>query len=72
MQEKELFAMEQPNGKGVQCIYENDGRLCNSAQIVGNITNLEIWHKKIKIRNLQFLALAMSCNEVYIYVEVCH
>lgn len=42
MRGKEIFGARQPNGKGVQFIYENDGRLINSAQIVGNITDADI------------------------------
>lgn len=37
MREKEVFGSPQPDGKGVQFIYENDNRLINSARIVGNI-----------------------------------
>ena len=37
MKEKEVFGSPQPNGEGIQFIYENDGRLINSAKIVGNI-----------------------------------
>ncbi|MDK2807691.1 MAG: hypothetical protein PWP24_424 [Clostridiales bacterium] len=39
MREKEVFGAKQPDGTGIQFIYENDGRLINSAQITGNITD---------------------------------
>lgn len=42
MREKDVFGLEQPNGKGVQFLYEDSGRLINSAQISGNITDEEI------------------------------
>lgn len=42
MRGKEIFGAKQPNGRGVQFIYENDGRLINSAQIVGNITDTDM------------------------------
>lgn len=41
MREQEIFGAEQENGKGVQFIYQNDGRLISSATIVGNITDAE-------------------------------
>lgn len=34
--------LKQGDGKAVQFIYESDGRLANSAQIVGNITDSRI------------------------------
>lgn len=42
MRDKEIFGAKQENGKGVQFIFENDGRLINSAQITGNITDQSI------------------------------
>lgn len=42
MRGKEVFGAKQPDGRGIQFIYENDGRLINSAQIVGNITDSTI------------------------------
>ncbi|MGN0142958.1 MAG: GDSL-type esterase/lipase family protein [Roseburia sp.] len=42
MREKEIFGLEQPDGKGVQFLYEDGGRLINSAQIAGSITDEEI------------------------------
>lgn len=39
MREKEIFGSRQEDGTGIQFIYESDGRLLNSAQIVGNITD---------------------------------
>ena len=42
MREKEIFGSAQPDGRGIQFIYEDSGRLINSAQIVGNITEPEI------------------------------
>ena len=37
MREKEVFGAPQEDGSGVQFLYESDGRLVNSARIVGNI-----------------------------------
>ena len=42
MREKEVFGLRQPDGKGVQFLYEDGGRLINSAQISGNIADQEI------------------------------
>lgn len=42
MREKEIFGLEQPDGRGVQFLYEDGGRLINSAQISGNITDQEL------------------------------
>lgn len=42
MREKEVFGLEQPDGRGVQFLYEDGGRLINSAQIAGGITEEEI------------------------------
>lgn len=39
MRGKEVFGLKQPDGRGIQFIYEDGGRLINSAQIVGNITD---------------------------------
>lgn len=42
MREKEIFGARQPDGCGIQYIYEDMGRLENSAQVAGNITDEEI------------------------------
>lgn len=42
IREKEVFGLEQDNGKGIQFIYEDCGRLINSAQITGNVTEQKI------------------------------
>lgn len=39
MQDKDIYGDKQPNGTGVQFIYQNDNRLINSAGIVGNVTD---------------------------------
>ena len=41
MREKEIFSSRQEDGTGIQYIYESDGRLINSAQIAGNVTDKE-------------------------------
>lgn len=41
MKEKDVFGMGQPDGKGVHPIYESDGRLISSAQLVGGIEDEE-------------------------------
>ena len=38
MKDKEIFGAKQEDGSAIHFIYESDGRLINSAQIVGNIT----------------------------------
>ncbi len=42
MQDKEVFGAKASDGKGIQFLYQNDGRLINSAQIVGNIADAQI------------------------------
>lgn len=42
MRGKEICGLKQGDGKAVQFIYESDGRLANSAQIVRNITDSRI------------------------------
>lgn len=42
MRDKEIFGTVQPDGRAIQYIYEDMGRLVNSAQITGNITDEEI------------------------------
>ena len=42
VREKEIFGTEQPDKRGGHFLYENDGRLINSAQISGNITDVRI------------------------------
>ena len=39
MRQKEIFGTAQEDGTGIQYIYESDGRLINSAQIAGNVTD---------------------------------
>ena len=41
LKDKEIFGAKQPDGSAIHFIYESDGRLINSAQIVGNITDEE-------------------------------
>ena len=41
MREKEVFGSPQPDGRGIQFIYEDSGRLLSSARIVGNLTDEE-------------------------------
>lgn len=42
MRDKEIFGSVQPDGRAVQYIYEDMGRLVNSAQVTGNITDAEM------------------------------
>lgn len=42
MRDKEIFGSVQPDGRAVQYIYEDMGRLVNSAQVTGNITDEEM------------------------------
>ena len=41
LKDKEIFGSKQEDGTGIQFVYESDGRLINSAQIAGNITDQE-------------------------------
>lgn len=42
IREKEIFGSVQPDGRNVQFIYEDMGRLINSAQVTGNIMDEEM------------------------------
>ena len=42
MRGKEIMGIPQPDGRGIQFLYQNDGRMINSAEIVGNITDKKI------------------------------
>ena len=42
MRGKEIAGSPQPDGRGIQFLYQDDGRLVSSAKIVGNITDEEI------------------------------
>lgn len=42
MRGKQIAGSPQPDGRGLQFIYQNDGRLISSAKLVGNITDNEI------------------------------
>ena len=39
MRNKEIAGSIQPDGRGIQFLYQNDGRMINSAKIVGNVTD---------------------------------
>lgn len=39
MRNKEIAGSIQPDGRGIQFLYQNDGRMLNSAKIVGNVTD---------------------------------
>lgn len=41
MREKEIFGAPQQDGRGIQFIYEDMGRMINSARIAGNVTDEE-------------------------------
>ena len=55
IRDKEVFGAKTPDGRGIQFIYENDGRLINSARIVGNITDEKILELLKTTRGLQKL-----------------
>lgn len=42
MRDKEIFGSKQEDGRGIQYLYQDSGRLINSAQIVGNIEDEEM------------------------------
>ncbi len=37
IRDKNVFGSPQPDGRGVQFLYQNDGRMINSAQLTGNV-----------------------------------
>lgn len=39
MRNKEIAGSPQPDGRGIQALYQNDGRMINSARLVGSITD---------------------------------
>ena len=39
MRGKDVFGNPQPDGRGIQFIYENDNRLINSSRLIGNISD---------------------------------
>ena len=43
MRGKQIMGSPQPDGRGIQFLYQNDGRMISSARIVGNITDEEIF-----------------------------
>lgn len=45
MRDKEIFGARQEDGRGIQYLYQDSGRLINSAQIVGNIEDKEMLEK---------------------------
>ncbi len=75
MRGKDIFAQQWPGGKGMQPIYESDGRLESSARLVGNIEDEEILallgstegFKKL-IRQIGVSIEAEDLNE---YVDFC-
>ncbi len=75
MRGKDIFAQQWPGGKGMQPIYESDGRLESSARLVGNIEDEEIiallgsteGFKKL-IRQIGVSIEAEDLNE---YVDFC-
>lgn len=42
MREKEIFGAPQSDGRGIQFIYEDSGRMLSSARIAGNVTDEEL------------------------------
>ena len=42
MRGKDVMGSPQPDGRGIQFLYQNDGRMISSSRIVGNITDEEI------------------------------
>jgi hypothetical protein len=42
MQGKGIFGAPQPDGRGIQFIYENDGRIIDAAKLSGNVTDEEM------------------------------
>ena len=54
LKDKEIFGSKQEDGTGIQFVYESDGRLINSAQIAGNITDQEELALLEKTRQIAF------------------
>ena len=42
VREKDIFGTRQEDGRGIQYLYQSDGRLINSAEIVGNIVDKSV------------------------------
>ncbi len=40
IRDKNVFGSPQPDGKGIQFLYQNDGRMINSAQLTGNVSDV--------------------------------
>ena len=69
MYEKEIFGTEQPDKRGGHFLYENDGRLINSAQISGNITDeriLEALKTAEGFRNSKMIIARVPCRRFYL------
>lgn len=62
MYDKEISAAKQPNGKGIQPIYLNDGRLVSSAQIVGNVTNQTMLDMLVKTADFRKLVHSIGVS----------
>ena len=62
IRDKEVFGAKTPDGRGIQFIYENDGRLINSARIVGNITDEKILELLKTTRGLQKLVHSIGVS----------
>lgn len=43
MRGKQVMGSPQPDGRGIQFLYQDDGRMISSARIVGNVTDEEIF-----------------------------
>ena len=63
MREKEICGLKQGDGKAVQFIYESDGRLQNSAQISGNITDKKILELLGTVKGFRTLVHSIGMEE---------
>lgn len=62
MRNKEISGSVQPDGRGIQFLYQNDGRMISSAKVVGNVTDEAI---------LELLKTAEGFRKLVYSIGVC-
>ena len=58
MRNKDVFGSPMPDGRGVQFLYQSDGRIVNSAKLVGGIEDEDML--KMLVRTEDFRKLVYS------------
>lgn len=73
MRDKKVFGAKQDDGKGVQFLYQNDGRLVNSAKIVGYIEDEAMLDNLKTVNGLKELVhsigVSVECEDAAEQVE---